>query len=118
VSAPDAAEERALRAEHDALAERLAVRRSIDEARKAAYAGFGAFIAIGFAAALAWDRWVSEKATRFVGPPAYFLAAAAVAAALVLATALWRRRALRLMRDEDAAFARFRELRARLGIDR
>ena len=106
-----------LRAEHDALAERLAVRRSIDDARKAAYAGFAAFIALGFAAALAYDRWWSTRATRFKGPPVFFFVAAAIACALVVTTVLWRRRALRLMREEDAAFARFRELRAHLGLD-
>ena len=112
-----AAPPEALRAEHDVLAERLAVRRSVDTIRRAAYSGFGAVIASGLAARLAWDRWFSTRATRFMGPPVYFFLA--LAAALVLGTvaALLLIRARRLGRVEDADFARFRALRSLLELD-
>jgi hypothetical protein len=107
----------ALRREHDALAERLAVRRSIDLVRRGAYTGFAAFIASGLAGKLAYDRWFSVRVTRFKGPPVFFIVALAVALALICAAALFGTRARRLMRAEDTAFARLRELRARLELD-
>jgi hypothetical protein len=107
----------ALRREHDALAEQLSARRSIDEMRKAAYAAFFALIATGLSAKLAWDRWFSERLTRFDGPPVYFFGAVAVT--LVLAAFAGRAfvRARRHMRVEDQAFARFKELRNLLGLE-
>ncbi len=110
--APDA-----LRAEHDLLAERLAVRRSIEILRRAAYTGFAAFLASGLAVKIAFDRWFSTRPTRFRGSPVYFFSVVAVALALALVTALLARRALRHMRAEDEAFARLRALRDRLGLD-
>jgi hypothetical protein len=107
----------ALRAEHDVLAEKLAVRRSVDAVRRAAYSGFGAVIASGLATRLAWDRWFSTRVTRFRGPPIYL--SLALAASLVLgavAALLWLR-ARRLMRAENADFARFRALRELLDLD-
>jgi len=107
-----------LRAEHDAVAERLASRRSIDHVRRGAYAAFLSLLTAGLAGKLAYDRWFSVRVTRFQGSPAYFFLAAAAAAALLVAFTAWSLgRAARLMRTEDADFARLRELRARLGLD-
>ncbi|WP_242356010.1 MULTISPECIES: hypothetical protein [unclassified Anaeromyxobacter] len=111
----------ALRAEHDALAARLEIRRSIDHVRRGAYVGFAALIGIGLAVKLGWDRWgtpapgVARKIP--TGPPVFFYLAvvlAAVLAALALREAL---RARRLMRDEDALFSRLLALRGMLGLD-
>jgi len=106
-----------LRGEHDALAERLAVRRSIDLVRRGAYTAFAGFIATGLAAKLAFERWFSLRLTRFDEPPILFFIALAAALALVALALVAFRRARRLMRAEDAEFARFRELRARLELD-
>ena len=107
----------ALRREHDELAKQLAARRSIDEMRKAAYAAFFGFIACGLSVKLAWDRWFSERLTRFKGPPVFFIVAAIVAVVLVIAAAIAYRRARRHMRVEDEAFARLRQLRDALRLD-
>ncbi len=105
------------RAEHDALAERLAVRRSVDHWRKAAYGAFLSTVLAGMAAKLAYDRWWSTRATRFRGPPIFFFAAVALALGALAYVAVQARRARRLRRGEEAEFARFRELRERLGLD-
>jgi hypothetical protein len=106
-----------LRAEHDVLAGRLAARRSIDLARRAAYTGFAAFIACGLSLKLAFDRWWSTRPTRFKGPPVYFFVALAVALVLLAVTALVLRRVRVHMAEEDAAFARLRALRETLELD-
>ncbi len=106
-----------LRREHDELAERLASRRSIDLVRRGTYSGFGAVITGGLAVKLAYDRWLSTRATRFTGPPVYFLVALAAAAVLASFSALFLFRARRLMRTEDALFRRLRELRDQLELD-
>ncbi len=114
---PDAA----LRAEHDALGETLAARRSIDELRKALYLVFFGLISVGLTVKLAWDRWGTLKPgvvrKALPGRPLFFLLA--LAAALVLLSLAIRGflRARALMRDEDALFARFRALRDRLGLE-
>jgi ABC-type nickel/cobalt efflux system permease component RcnA len=106
-----------LRAEHDALASRLESRRSVDLVRRGAYGGFLALLTTGLSVKLAYDRWFSVRVTRFRGPPVFFYAAA-VAAALLLCFTAWNLfRAVRLMRQEDAEFARLRELRSQLGLD-
>jgi hypothetical protein len=107
----------ALRREHDALAAQLSARRSVDEGRKAAYAAFFGFITLGLSVKLAWDRWFSERLTRFDGPPLFFFVALAMTAVLAVIAVVAFTRARRHMRGEDEAFARFKELRARLGID-
>lgn len=105
------------RAEHDRLAARLAVRQSIDHARRAAYGAFFSFILTGLAVKLAYDRWVSVKVTRFKGPPIFFFAAAAVGLA-VLGWTLWSYlRYRRLAAGEDAEYARLVALRKQLGLD-
>ena len=50
-------EEAALRAEHEVLAGRVVVRRSIDDVRKGAYAAFGLVMSSGLSIKFAWDRW-------------------------------------------------------------
>jgi hypothetical protein len=111
--------EDALRAEHDALAARLAVRRSVDHLRRGAYAAFLVLVGGGLSATLAAHRWGAAAAAKPppTGLPVFFLLAAAftaVAAAVAVASFV---RARQHMRQEDALFVRFRELRARLGLD-
>lgn len=107
----------ALQAEHDELASALAARRSIDVLRRFAYTAFAAFITSGLSAKLAWDRWFSLRPNRFRGPPVYFFVALAVTVVLAVASVVLLVRARRLMRTEDALFARMRSLRDRLGLD-
>ncbi len=114
MSGPDGAGDRA---EHDRLAARLAVRRSIDHARRAAYGAFFSFILTGLAVKLGYDRWISVKVTRFKGPPIFFFTAAAVALAVLAWTARSWFRYRRLAAGEDAEFARLRALRKQLGLD-
>ncbi|HEY6004371.1 MAG TPA: hypothetical protein VIV57_15955 [Anaeromyxobacter sp.] len=110
-----------LRAEHDALAERLAVRTSIDWARKAFYQIFAGLLAVGLTVKLAWDRWgtlrpgVARKL--HTGPPLFLWIAGAVAILLLLVAIRSFSRARRLMREEDVQWARYRRLRAELGLD-
>ncbi len=106
-----------LRAEHDALAETLASRSSIDHARRGAYLGFAALLTIGLAVKLAFDRWFSTRVTRFRGPPIFFYLAASAAALLLVLTAVEALRSRRLMRAEDVRFARLQELRRLLELD-
>jgi hypothetical protein len=106
-----------LRSEHDRLALGLSTRRSIDAVRTGAYASFGLFICSGLAAKLAYDRWGPHPPRVFKGPPVYFyLALAATVVCLALAGRCFAR-ARRQMRFEDQEFARFRDLRRRLGLD-
>ena len=120
-TSPDAATAQALQAEHDALAERLAVRRSIDEARKALYQVFFGLLSVGLTVKLAFDRWgplkpgVIRRIHR--GPPLFLWIAAAVAIVLLLLAIRALVRSRRLMREEDALFARYRALRATLRLD-
>lgn len=115
MSEPDQA---ALRAEHDALAARLAVRRSIDRVRQGAYGLLFSLIGTGLTIKLAYDRWWSVRPTRFQGRPLYFYLAAVAAALAVLYTVRAFLRARRLMAAENADFERLREMRGRLGLDR
>jgi hypothetical protein len=109
-----------LRAEHDALAARLAVRRSVDELRTAAYEGFATILAIALAAKFAWDRWGWSRLPR---PPLrgryplLFLAAALLAVVLGTLTVCALRRARAHRDEEERLYARFRELRAALRLD-
>ncbi len=111
----------ALRAEHDALGEKLALRRSIDWARKALYLLFFGLLSVGLTVKLAWDRWgvLKPGVVRKVhaGRPLFFLVALAVALVLLVLAIRAFLRARALMKEEDALFARFRALRARLGLD-
>jgi hypothetical protein len=108
-----------LRAEHDRLASRVAVRRSIDDVRRGAYAGFAFFVATCLSLKFAWDRWGwGPKTGRPPGRyPLLFLAALAIALFLGAFTFRSFRRARLAMQVEDQDFARLREIRARLGIE-
>ena len=106
-----------LRVEHDALAERLAARSSIDLVRRGALTGFAGFIVSGLAVKLGFDRWFSTRPTRFVGPPVIFFSALALALVLVSFAACYLIHARRRMQVEDAQFARMQELRSRLELD-
>jgi hypothetical protein len=110
----------ALRAEHDALGERLAARRSVDETRKALYLVFFGLLSVGLTVKLAWDRWgvLAPGVVRklHTGPPLFLAVAGALAIALLVLAIRAFLRARALMREEDALFARFRALRDRLGI--
>lgn len=118
LSAPATA---ALRAEHDALAARLESRGSVDAARSGLYQIFAGLISAGLSLALAWDRWgrlrpgVVRKAIH--GPPVFFYLAISAMTVLLLLAVRSFVRSRRLMLQEDALFARFRDLRATLGID-
>ncbi len=107
----------ALRAEHDALAARLEVRRSIDHVRQGAYGLLFSFIGTGLSAKLAWDRWWSVRPNRFQGRPLWFILAASASGLLLLFTLRAFLRARKLMAQEQADFARLQALRARLGLD-
>lgn len=107
-----------LRAEHDELARRLARRSSIDEARKAVYAGFTGLIASGLTLKLAFDRWIAGRVPTSPGLPLFFLVALATALVLLALAVRWAGRSRRHMRLEDALYARFRLLRSLLGFDR
>jgi heme exporter protein D len=122
--APDAQDARTregLRAEHDALAEALAVRTSVDWARRAFYELFFGLISVGLTVKLAWDRWGTLKpgAVRkpITGPPLFLWLAGTVAVVLLLLAirSFWKAR--QLMRVEDERWARYRQLRAALGLD-
>lgn len=109
----------ALRAEHDALARRLAVRTSIDEVRKGLYLGFLGLLSVGLSAKLAWDRWGTLRpgVVRKIhsGPPLFFTIAVAVALVLLVLAIRHFAKGRRIMREEDALFARYRQLRGELG---
>jgi len=106
-----------LRAEHDALAVRLAVRRSIDLVRRGAYGLLFSLVGTGLAVKLAYDRWWSVRPNRFPGRPIWFYLVALAAALALLFTVRAFLRARRLMAEERADFEKLQGLRARLGLD-
>ncbi len=123
-TAPDAgdpATRETLRAEHDALAERLSVRASVDEIRRGLYLIFFGLLSVGLTVKLAWDRWgtlrpgVVRKA--HAGPPLFLWVATAIALVLLLLAIRSFARGRRLMREEDALFARYRRLRGVLELE-
>ena len=110
-----------LRAEHDSLGRRLAVRTSIDAAKVALQHLFVGLLCVGLTVKLAWDRWGALKpgVVRTVrGPPLFLWIATAVAVVLLALAIRALARARTLAREEDRLFARFREVRAELGLDR
>ena len=112
----------AVRAEHDDLARRLAVRVSIDHLRRGLLRAFFGLIAAGFSVKLGWDRWGPfppgvERITHPGQPLFLWLTTAVTLVLLVLAIGSLLR-ARRLAREEDRLFARFRELRGALGLER
>jgi hypothetical protein len=120
VAAEGGSSSAALRAEHDDLARRLEVRVSVDELKKGLIRLFLGLIAVGLTIKLGWDRWgvMKEGVVRTLKGPPVFLWIATAVALLLLALALRSLlRARRLARAEDRLFARYRELRAELGLD-
>jgi hypothetical protein len=111
----------ALRAEHDALAKKLEVRRSIDESRKALYLVFFGLISVGLTVKLAWDRWGALKPgvvrRLHAGPPLFLWLATAVAVVLLSLAIRSFLRVRRLQREEDALFAHYRALREALRLE-
>jgi len=109
-----------LRAEHDALAERLGTRRSVDRMKEGGLLGFFSVIAFGMTCKLAWDRWgwlPAGKPAPPPGLPALVLLAGLVTAVLIGYSVHAFVRAARLRREEAALFARFQALRSELGFD-
>lgn len=110
-----------LRAEHDALGRRLEARASIDAAKVALQHLFVGLLCVGLTVKLAWDRWGVPKPgvvrKLHSGPPLFLLLAGAGTIVLLALAIRSLLRARRLMREEDRLFARFRQVRARLGID-
>lgn len=113
---PDPIDE-TLRAEHDQLARRLTIRRSIDHVRRGAYAAFACFVTSGLTVKFAWDRWGPLPKKIFRGPPLLFFGALALALVSLAIAARAFVLARREMRVEDRDFARLRELRTRLGLE-
>ncbi len=111
----------ALRAEHDALASRLAARGSVDVLRMALVLGFLGVLSAGVSWAVLWDRYGKNPTEVALHHTALFhagyIAAAVVALALFVLVAVTLTRWRRLAREEDELFARLRELRKALGID-
>jgi hypothetical protein len=122
MSAPNAHDpgRQADRAEHDALARRLEVRASVDELKRGLLRLFLGLISVGLSVKLGWDRWgvLKPGVVRIVrGPPMFLWVATAVAVVLLVLAIRAFARARRLAREEDRLFARYREVRAGLGLD-
>jgi hypothetical protein len=109
----------ALLAEQDELAARVAVRRSIDDVRRGAYASFGLVVSFGLSVKFAWDRWGwGPRPTRPPGRyPLLFLGALLLSLFLLYVAFSAFRRARRVMKVEDRDFARLQEIRKTLGMD-
>jgi hypothetical protein len=110
----------ALRAEHDALAEKLQTRRSVDEIRAAAYVGFAAALSFGLTLKFAWDRWGWSKLPKPTPRgryPILVVIALALFAVLLGYTIRAVRRARAHRREEGRLIARFEELRRTLRLD-
>jgi len=111
----------ALRVEHDAVAQRLAVRPSVEALRWAATYGFLGLVAFGISWGLTWDRYGKTPTPHALahtdlyrfGALLTFLASVVLAVLCVVALTRWRR----LAREEDQLFEKLRALRRALGID-
>ncbi len=112
-------DETALRAEHDALARKLEVRRSVDELRTAAYSGFAAALSFGLTIKFTWDRWFSKlPRTSPRGRYPILVILAAILFAVLLWVALRAARRARAHREvEERLAVRFEELRRMLRLD-
>lgn len=111
----------AVRAEHDALAKRLAVRPSVEALRWAATYGFLGLVAFGVSWGLTWDRYgktptphaLAHTDLYRLGALLTFVASVVLVVLCGVTLARWRR----LAREEDQLFERLRALRRALGID-
>ena len=116
----DGADAATLRAEHDALAQRLEIRTSIDHLRRGLLRIFFGLISAGVTVKLGWDRWgtLAPGAVRrsHGGPPLFLWVATGITLVLLVLAVTSLLRARRLGREEDALFARMRRLRADLGL--
>jgi hypothetical protein len=110
------------RAEHDALAARLAARESILVVRRASVSFFLALLLLGLTGKLAWDRWGGVLPGQPLHTPQHgpalhvwgLMLASIVAFAFSIR---WFLRARKLLAGEAALFERFKKLRAALGFD-
>ena len=110
----------ALRAEHDALAGRLATRTSVDRMKEGGVLTFFTVISFGMTAKLGWDRWgwlPVHKPKPEGEYPLWFLLGGLVTLVLLSFAVRQFRRASALRQQEAALFERFRALRARLELD-
>jgi hypothetical protein len=109
-----------LRAEHDALAERVATRVSVDRMKEGGVLTFFTVICLGMTCKLAWDRWgwlPANKPKPEGEYPLFFLIGALLTLVLLRSAVQRFRQASALRREEAALFARLRALRARLELD-
>jgi len=119
-AAPSPGDRAALRAEHDALAERVAIRASVDRMKEGGVLTFFTVISLGMTSKLAWDRWGWLPANRPPPEGEYplFFLLGALLTLVLLRLAVRRFLAARALRLEEAViFAQVRELRARLELD-
>jgi hypothetical protein len=120
VSAPTSGEATGLRAEHDALAARLAVRVSVDQVQVGGVLTFFGVIAFGLTCKFAWDRWGWLPVNKPPPPPgiALWVLSAGLLTVVLGALAVRRFRQARRLRDQEAVlFERLRQLRRRLELD-
>jgi len=114
--------EAALHREHDALARRLEVRPSVDEARHGIVLAFVGTLALFMSFALIFDRRAKAPSHLARAHPELFTVASltlgALATVLLVRGASALRRSRRMAREEAALFERLRELRRGLGVDR
>lgn len=118
--APPSGDPAALRAEHDALAELVATRASVDRMKEGGVLTFFTVIAFGMTAKLGWDRWAwlpVNKPEPEGEYPLFFLVAALVTLVLLRFAVRRFRAASALRREEAVHFARLLALRARLELD-
>jgi hypothetical protein len=115
-----AGDEGALRAEHDVLADKLKVRRSVEALRTAAYSGFAAALSFGLTLKLAWDRWGWSRLPK--PPPRGRYPILVIVAVILFGVLAWvTARALRRARArrevEERLAVRYEELRRTLRLD-
>ena len=110
----------ALRAEHDALIERVSTRASVDRMKEGGVLTFFTVIAFGMTCKLGWDRWgwlPANKPKPEGHYPLWFLLGALVTLVLLYYAVRQFLRARALRREEAVLFAQLQALRARLELD-
>jgi hypothetical protein len=109
-----------LRAEHDALAERISTRVSVDRMKEGGLMTFFTVIGFGMTCKLGWDRWgwLPVNKPKPEGEyPLWFLLMALITLVLLRLAVRHFQAAAVLRREEDALFQRLRALRTQLGLD-